>query len=249
MDVVRFGLQIRALRRRRGWTQAQLAVRASLSPSSVCRIERGGTGTFTLDALERITSALGARLVLQAQWHGEELDRLLDASHASLVDILVRRLASAGWDAWPEATFSIAGERGSIDVLAWHPASASLLVTEVKSVMPDVQATVAGLDRKARLAGIVAAQRGWRAKNVSRVLVLPEDRTARRRLARFAPTFERALPARTVEVRRWIREPGPPISGVLFLTDLSRVQGRHRVSRQGNLAVQEHCASFRRSGG
>jgi transcriptional regulator with XRE-family HTH domain len=43
----------------------------------------------------------------------------------------LRRVAVAlgeGWQAFPEVTFAIAGERGSIDVLAFHPATGALLV-------------------------------------------------------------------------------------------------------------------------
>ena len=65
--------------------------------------------------------------------------------------VVVRRLRALGWDVAVEVSFSRFGERGSIDVLAFHPARRALLVTEVKSVTPDMQAMLAGLDRKARL--------------------------------------------------------------------------------------------------
>jgi hypothetical protein len=104
-----------------------------------------------------------------------------------------------------------------------------VLVIEVKSVVPDVQATLAGVDRKARLAPLLARDRGWDVAATARLLVLPDDRTARRRLDSFAATFARAFPARTREIRRWLRSPSRALSGVLFLPD-SRISGaRHRV--------------------
>jgi hypothetical protein len=58
-------------------------------------------------------------------------------------------------------SFSRYGERGSIDVLAWHPRRRALAVFEVKSVTPDMQAMFVGLDRKGRLAPGIARERGW----------------------------------------------------------------------------------------
>lgn len=227
MDLVRIGLAIRALRRRRRWTQTELGRRARCSQQEVSHCERGSCND--LRKLERILAALGARLSMRVLWQGEELDRILDRDHASLVDVIVALLASDGWIAIPEATFQIYGERGSIDVFAWHPVGRILLVIEVKTVVPDVQATLAGIDRKARLAPTIARDRGWHAGTVARLLVLPDDRTARRRIDAFGATFNRAFPARTREVRRWLREPVGALSGVLFLTDTRHARARHRI--------------------
>ncbi len=115
----------------------------------------------------------------------------------------------------------------------FHPETGSLLVIEVKSVVPDMQAMLHGIDRKGRLALDIARERGWRVTNVTRLLVLPDDRTARRRVERHAVTFRTALPARTVEVRRWIERPEGTMHGVLFLSDAQYTSARHRVrSRQ-----------------
>ena len=103
-----------------------------------------------------MAEALGARLSVRVYWHGEELDRLLDAAHAGIVDQVVALLVANGWEVVPEATFNHFGERGSVDVLAWHPIHRALLIIEVKSVVPDVQALLAGVDRKVRIAPAIA---------------------------------------------------------------------------------------------
>src|SRR5262245_4195303 len=141
MDAVRLGLSIRALRRRRGWTQGALADRCRSSKSVVSRLERGELSAVPIRTLDGAVEALGARLLIGVLWQGEELDRLLDRDHARMVDAILRDLESNGWAASPEVTFQVAGERGSIDILAWHADAATLLVVEVKSVVPDVQAT------------------------------------------------------------------------------------------------------------
>lgn len=215
---IRVGRSIRALRLRRRLRQADLGALAGVSRSTISRIERGDLGGVTIASLAGTVSALEATLGLSVRWHGEALDRLLDEGHASLVDVVVRLLGAVGWQVEVEVSFATGGERGSIDVLAYHPATASLVVGEVKSVVPDAQATVFLLDRKARVAPELARRRGLDVRRVSRVLFVGDDKTARRRIARHAALWAAALPVRGRSVTAWLRNPGdPPISGLLFL--------------------------------
>jgi transcriptional regulator with XRE-family HTH domain len=236
MDVV-LGRGFRALRVRRGLRQEDVARLAHVSRGMISKIERGEIAAVPLRILRSVAAALGASLELKLRWHGEGLDRLLDEAHAQVVDATVVLLREAGWDAAVEVSFSIWGERGSIDVLAWHAATASLLVIEVKSVVPDSQATLHGLDRKARLAPDLALARGWECRNVGRLLIVAESRTSRRRVAALFATYDVALPDRNVDVRRWIRKPAGELAGLLFLTIASAGStkrastGRERVRR------------------
>jgi transcriptional regulator with XRE-family HTH domain len=228
MDVVRLGLGYRALRRKRAWTQQQVAHGAGVSRACIQRIERGGADSVNGGALRRVAAALGARFEQRLLWQGEALDRLLDEDHARLVDGVVRWLRSHGWEAVPEVTFAIYGERGSIDILAFHPATGSLLVVEVKTVVPDMQGMLSTLDRKVRLAPRIARDRGWTVRTTSRLLVLPEDSTVRRRVTALQATVDAILPSRTVAARRWAANPTGPFAGVAFLR--TATHGRHRVS-------------------
>ena len=244
VDWVRFGLQLRAVRRRHGWTQAETAARARISQAAVSRAERGEAQSLTGRTLTAIAEALGARYLPRLLWHGEALDRLSDAAHAGLVDRVVAILRDNGWIVIPEATFSRFGERGSIDILAWNEEHGALLIIEVKSVVPDMQALLAGVDRKCRLAPLLAAAHGWRVRTVSRLIVLPGDRTARRRVEQHASTFEVAYPARTIAVRRWLKLPVGTLSGVLFLPASPGTTARHRVGRTRRAG----CIGSRHSG-
>jgi transcriptional regulator with XRE-family HTH domain len=228
MDAVRFGLTVRALRRRRGWTQAQLAARCGLSQSTVSDVETGHAFTCTVDTLARVIGVLGVRLQVKVLGNGEDADRLLDARHADIVERVAAYMRRHGWEVVPEATFSVYGERGSIDLLAFHPATGSLLVVEVKSAIPDVQATLAGIDRKARLAPTVAEARGWRARSVSRWLVVPGDPTSRRRVQAHDVTLNASLPARTAELKRWAGAPSGPVAGILFVASTGEGGTRNR---------------------
>lgn len=229
MDAVRIGLVVRALRRRAGWTQAELAGRVGTSASAISRIERGHVGEVTIRLLERLANGLAARLSVQLLWQGEALDRLLDAEHAVLVEWLLAHLRQRSWDAAPEVTFQVRGERGSIDVAALHP-DGHLLVVEVKTTIPDAQSMLSSLDRKARLARVVAAERGWPPPiSVARLLVVPADRTARRRVAALRTTFMSVLPADSRAARRWLADPDGPFAGILFVPNVTHTATRHRV--------------------
>lgn len=234
VDMVRFGRSIRALRIRRGWRQVDLADAAEVSPSIVARIERGRADTIPPRKLDKVAQALGARLDLRVSWNGEALDRLLDGDHARLVDATAARLRRAGWEVAAEVTFWIRGERGSVDLLAWHAATRLLLVIEVKSVVPDIQAMLASLDRKARLAIEIARSRGWSPIGVARLLVIGESRTSRRRIEALATTFDAEYPHRAVQVRRWIEDPSSavPLRGLWFLSPGQGMTVRHRVRRR-----------------
>jgi transcriptional regulator with XRE-family HTH domain len=237
MDMLRFGRQFRALRIRLERRQQDVADAARLSRSLVASVDRGQLSGVTIGAIVRAAAALGADVDLRLRWRGEALDRLLDEDHAAIVETVVRRLVTAGWQVALEVSFSIWGERGSIDVLGWHPATGALLVVEVKSVVPDSQATNHGLDRKARIAPQLARERGWRVRHVSRLLVVGDGPTSRRRVARLSATYDVSLPARGSIVRRWLRDPSAAIAGILFVAFGSHKgirrarRGRERVRR------------------
>ncbi|HJP87637.1 MAG TPA: helix-turn-helix domain-containing protein [Candidatus Limnocylindrales bacterium] len=236
MDLVRFGLVIRALRRRKGWRQVDLAGAADVSQGTVSLIERGHSGRLSLETLMRVAGALDARISLDVRWRAGELDRILDQGHAALAAAVTQLLESAGWSVRVEVTYAVYGERGSIDVLAWHEEAQALLVIEVKTEVTSAEATIRKLDEKVRLAAGFAFERfGWRAGTVSRMLVVEDTSTARDRVAAGAALFAAAFPARTVAIRRWIRSPAGPVSGLLFFRDTNRhrgtrsPRGRHRV--------------------
>jgi transcriptional regulator with XRE-family HTH domain len=185
----RLGSVLRALRRERGWTQQELASHCGLSPTSISRLERGRTGAATIDVLRRVLAAVDARLDIVVRWHGGELDRLLDAHHAAVEQLLRRLSGLPEWVAEPEVTFSIFGERGSIEVLAWHPGRRALLIVEVSSGLDDVGGLARQADRYRRLAREIVKSRGWDPAVGGVWIVIADGRTARRRLAMHRATL------------------------------------------------------------
>jgi transcriptional regulator with XRE-family HTH domain len=236
VDLVRFGLVIRALRRRRGWRQLDLAAAAGVSQGLISLIERGHGDRLSLRTLMRVAACLDARLVIELRWRGGELERLLDQDHGAVTAELARLLEAAGWLVRLEVTYSVYGERGSIDVLAWHADTRSLLVVEIKTEVTSGEATVRKLDEKERLASDVAVERfGWKPATVSRLLVVEDSSTARGRIEAAKELFRAAFPARAVKVRQWLRAPAGMLSGLMFLRNTNRGRttagrrGRHRV--------------------
>ena len=231
MDEVQFGRGIKALRHRRRLRQDDLARAAGLSRGVIARIEQGHAAAVTVATLDRVARALGARFVCRLTWNGEGLDRLLDADHAAIVEEVLRILRAFEWMVATEVSFSVFGERGSIDILAFHAPTRLVLIVEVKSVVPDVQATLVTIDRKERLALGIARDRGWQGDRVARLLVIRDDRTARRRVNRHATTFANAFPDRGRLVRSWLRSPDPggPLRGLWFLSDGSQPVAKQRV--------------------
>jgi transcriptional regulator with XRE-family HTH domain len=236
VDLVRFGVVIRALRRRKGWRQADLAAAAAVSQGVVSLIERGYGGRMAFDTLLRVANALEARLALDLRWRAGELDRLLDQDHSALAALVARRLGGYGWDVQFEVTYAVYRATGSIDVLAWHAAERTLLVIEIKTEVTSGESTLRKLDEKVRLAGAVASERfGWRASTVARLLVVQDITTARDQIRRSPNLFDAAFPSRAVDVRSWLRAPQGGLSGLLFvrLTNHQRGtgirHGRHRM--------------------
>ena len=217
MDALRFGRQFRALRIRQERRQEDVSTRAGVSRSLIAAIDRGELAGVTLGSLVKAAAALGADVDLYLRWRGARLDRLVDEALAALVDTFVQLLRGLGWIVEVEVSFSIWGERGSIDILAFHPLFGALLIVEIKSVVADSQATLHGLDRKARLAREVVRDRGWDVRHVSRLLVVGASATSRRRVARLAATYDAGLPERGTVTRRWLRRPDRPLAGLLFL--------------------------------
>jgi transcriptional regulator with XRE-family HTH domain len=227
MDDRRVGLIIRAIRRRRGWRQVDLAKAAGLAQTTISAIERGHLDSTSISRIRRVLGALDARVDLEVRWRGGALDRVVDDRHARLVGLVVHRLQKLGWVVEVEVTYAVYGERGSIDVLGFHRQTGSILVIEVKSELTSIEETLRRLDEKVRLAPRIARERfGWQTSTTSRVLVIREDGTSRRRVARHAAVLDSAFPARGVEVRHWLATPVGSIRARWFLPLSSTAAGR-----------------------
>jgi transcriptional regulator with XRE-family HTH domain len=206
---------LRAIRRRKDWSQRQLGVVLGISRSQMSRWETGGLEGCSVADVERWATALGAHLTIELRVDGERPQT--DAQHAMIQNWLVGMLRTCGLLAEPEVSFIFYDDRGRIDMLAYHPTLQVLLVVEIKTLQTDAQEVLGRLDVKRRIGPIVAKERGWKVTAVVPMLLVKEGSTARRRLAAHAAPFA-SFGLRARAAMAWLRQPRPPVPlGLLVL--------------------------------
>ena len=222
MDDLRVGRLFRAVRQRRDLRQRDLAARARVSQKAVSEIELGRLEAVGLNKIRRIAAVLDVWVSLQASWGGGQGDRLLDRAHAHLVNVIAGILERSGWTLHPEFTFNHFGDRGSVDILAWHAATRILLIVEVKSTLTDLQDLLAALSRKVRVVPAIAHQTlGWEPLHVAQLLFVGDTKGNRTVVSRHAAIFDAAFPMRSRVARTWVSRPASAISALWFASSRS----------------------------
>jgi transcriptional regulator with XRE-family HTH domain len=217
VDRVKIGNTFRAIRVELRLRQADVAARAGVSQQIVSAVERGMIGPMPTAKLDRVASALQADLDLTLRWRGPKLARLLDRRHSALQNAVVAELTAAGWQTSAEESFNHFGDRGSVDVLGWLPGARALLIVEIKTEIVDLQDMLHAIDVKERVVpGHVRRSRKWQPLATATVVVLPGTSTHRRAAATHAALLSASLPARTDQIRDWIRRPIGDLRGLWF---------------------------------
>jgi hypothetical protein len=121
-------------------------------------VERGHIDHLTVTTVRRCLEAVEVKLDLQPRWRGADLDRLLDEGHATLQAAWKGRLEEWDWAVVAEASFNQYGDRGRIDLLAWHPVAQRLAVIEIKTELADAQGLLGRWTSKC------ASRRVWRTR-------------------------------------------------------------------------------------
>ena len=216
MDDQRLGATIRAIRVRRGWRQADLAARSGVSPATISRLERGHPGSLTLNMIRRVAGALDVRVDLVPRWRAGDLDRLLNAKHSQLHELVARWFATElpAWVLAPEVSYAIYRERGVIDIIAWHPGRRAILVIELKTDIVDVNQLIGKVGEKARLVREIVKDRGWHPLTVSTWVIVAAGRTNRARLGAHKAVLRAAFPADGRTMRAWLADPTGSVAGL-----------------------------------
>jgi transcriptional regulator with XRE-family HTH domain len=152
---------VRRSRRDIGWSQEELARRATVSQACVSRIERDGADTVAFGALARVVHTCGARWSLQSPRLEERL-RQRDPAHARCSAHIRRRLEGLGYLVEQEVEIGDVPTRGWIDLLAYEPTARVLHLGEIKTEMLDlgrIQRQIRWYEREAWTA---ARALGWR---------------------------------------------------------------------------------------
>jgi hypothetical protein len=194
--------------------------------STWSKLERGQLDAMTVRMMRRCLAVLELDVDLVPRGDRASHERLMDERHARLETHWAVLLRRRGWQVWAEHSFSHFGERGRVDLLAWHPPTRTLAVIEIKTEFADSQALLGVLDAKVRLGPVLARQLGLPTPaRVVPVLIFAESMTNRRRVGRIGPLLER-FDVRGSAARSWLRWPNGG-SGLLFFSGAtaSRVRG------------------------
>lgn len=245
MDDQRLGSVVRSVRLKRGWRQLDLARAARVSRATISRVERGHLELLSVETLRRIAGALDVRIDMVPRWRAGDLDRLLNARHSKLHELVARMFRDQlrGWVLRPEVSFAIFGERGVIDILAWHPGRRALLVIELKTDIIDVNELVGGVDRKRRLAAGAGRDLGWDPAATSVWVIVAAGRTNRARIATHGAMLRAAYPMDGRSIGAWLRDPASEVAALSMWhnahgENLRAVQGpvrRVRIARPASV--------------
>jgi hypothetical protein len=179
---------------------------------------------MNIATLRRICGALDVGVELQPRGRGSDLDRLVNARHSALHEELAAWFAIAfpEWELAHEVSFNVWGERGVIDLLAWHPGQRALLIIEVKTEIVDQGELLSTMDRRVRLARQIVAPRGWDPMTVSTWVVVARSRTTERQIAAHRTVLRSAFPDEIRGVHAWLAKPSGQIRALSLWHSKSR---------------------------
>jgi transcriptional regulator with XRE-family HTH domain len=216
---LRVGRVVKAVRVHARMTQDDVSDLAGVDRSVMTDLEHGRLEQVSLRTARRLCKPLEIELVVEARWRGGAVDRLVDRDHAAVVNHVIDVLTAAGWTVEAEFTFNEFGDRGSVDIVAWHAERRVIVIIEVKSVLTDLQAMLMSLSRKVRVVpGILEEQRGWRRRHLGRLLVVVGSTANRGVVTRHEALFATTFPVRSREVLAWIRRPDGDLAGLWFVS-------------------------------
>lgn len=223
--LTRLGTELGEARRARRLTQAAVGSRAGVSRMSVSRAERGLGGAMTMDAWQRISTAVGRPLVprLQAPVDGQTAD----AGHLAMQERVLRLGRAAGYRGLVELPTRPAEPWRSIDVALVDDVLRRLLVVECWNSIGDIGAAARTSSRKHAEAEDLATSRwGERSHTVGLVWIVRATARNRALVARYPEVFAARFPGSSAA---WVRalETGaePPAQpGLVWMTvDATRI--------------------------
>jgi hypothetical protein len=143
---------------------------------------------------------------------------MLNRGHARLHEAMAKWLTDlGGWLLLPEVSFAYGGERGVIDIVAWHAASRTLLVIELKTRIVDINDLMATMDVRRRMADRIARERGWEPRALGLWVVVAPARTNARAVAEHTTVLRAKFPADGRVMRRWLAKPIGDVGALSFM--------------------------------
>ncbi|MFL5651614.1 MAG: helix-turn-helix domain-containing protein [Chloroflexota bacterium] len=194
---ITFARLCRETRARLGLTQQQLGEAVGVTRGYIAKVESAKANpTFAI--AERIAIALDLETDIVGRVPTVIGDpRQRDLVHARCSGYTDRRLRTAGWLTRREVEIRHAHSHGWIDLLAFDPATGTLIIIEIKTRLDDVGAIERQLGWYERSAFEVARRLGWHPRRaVGWLLVLASDEVDVA-IKQNKDLLERAFPARS----------------------------------------------------
>lgn len=225
-DDLALGRMVRIARHRERLRQADVAAELGIGRHVVVEIEAGHLEEVRIGELRAVGARFDLRLPLEWKARRGGHHQLTDTGHAALVERLAEWLTECGWIVRVEEISAA----GSIDVLAFHAPSRTLLVVEVKTQIVDIQKTFRELGYRQASARQAAEALGWDPSTISVLLVVGDTSAQRRLVKRHEHLFAARFPTQGWDARHWIAAPGGSTGLLVFLAS---VPGRTLIQTDG----------------
>jgi transcriptional regulator with XRE-family HTH domain len=207
--LTREGEKLRRARRRRKWTQAQLAERVGLHQPTISDLERGAGGTLSLEVWQQVALLLG--LPLDLTLGRDPLQAPDDAGHLAVQELVLRLGRKLGCRRTFELPTKPSNPSLSTDVGLTDDTNRRLVQVECVNTFGAINAAIRSSDRKRAEAEELAIAIGHgRPYTVHQVWVVRATRRNRQILARYPELFGSRF---TGSSRAWVQaltEPQAP---------------------------------------
>jgi transcriptional regulator with XRE-family HTH domain len=182
------GVAIRAARRRRKWTQAELARRIGVAQPSVSALERGDGAAYSLELWQQL--ALVLALPLRFELGRDALEEPADAGHLAIEELVLRLGRMTGRRRRFELATKPAEPSRSTDVGLIDDIHRVLILTECVNTFGNINASIRSSDRKRSEAEALAISLGGgEPYRVALCWVVRATRRNRELLARYPELF------------------------------------------------------------
>jgi transcriptional regulator with XRE-family HTH domain len=220
------GEHVLKARRRRGWTQEQLAAKVGIDRTRLSQIEAGRGEGVPADLWFAIADALG--MPYRMEFGRDPHQELEDGGHLEMQEFMLRLARSTGFGRTFELTTRPANPAYSVDVGLRDDARRLLVLTECWNTFGNIGASVRSTRRKLAEAEAlaVAADRERGPYRVAAVWVVRDVPRNRALLARYPQVFEATFTGSSAAWVKALTVRGAPVPQQLGLVWCDPRRGR-----------------------
>lgn len=232
----REGQKVRRARRRRGWTQKQLAAKVGLAQPTISQIERGKGGTLSVETWQRLAIVL--QLTLRIELGRDVREEPTDAGHLGIQELILRLGRGAGYGRTFELATRPADPARSTDVGLRDDVQRRMIRVECVNTFGDIGASVRSSDRKqADTQALAVAIGHGEPYSVHACWVVRATRRNREIIGRYPELFASRFPGSSAGwVRALTTGAAPPKEQGLVWSDVRATrlfEWRPRIPRDG----------------